>query len=78
MRDVRDIAQRLGSMLMERATTPRGTVLAVRAPARSEIAGNHTDHEGGRVIAGALDRSIECLAVPNGQDRIRVYSLTSR
>ena len=60
---------------MERATTPRGTVLAVRAPARSEIAGNHTDHEGGRVIAGALDRSIECLAVPNGQDRIRVYSL---
>ncbi len=75
MRDAKGIAQRLGSMLRERATTPRGTVLAVRAPARSEIAGNHTDHEGGRVIAGALDRSIECLAVPNGQDRIRVYSL---
>lgn len=49
-------------------------MLAVRAPARSEIAGNHTDHEGGRVIAAALDRSITCLAVPRKDPVIRVFS----
>ncbi|QWT17441.1 galactokinase [Collinsella sp. zg1085] len=43
---------------------PEGTpVLAVHAPGRSEISGNHTDHEGGRVIAGALDVSIDGIAV---------------
>lgn len=30
-------------------------VLYVHAPGRSEISGNHTDHEGGHVIAGSLD-----------------------
>ena len=75
MRDAKGIAHRLGPMLMEKAFESGSTVLAVRAPARSEIAGNHTDHEGGRVIAGALNRSIECLAVPNGRDVMRVFSL---
>lgn len=46
--------------------------LVVNAPGRSEIAGNHTDHEGGHVIAGALDVSIVGIAVPNGTDTIRV------
>ena len=46
--------------------------LLVNAPGRSEIAGNHTDHEGGHVIAGALDVSIVGLAVPNGTNTIRV------
>ena len=48
-------------------------VLAV-APARSEIAGNHTDHEGGEVIAGTLDRAIVGVAAANGLDVIRVTS----
>lgn len=34
-------------------------LLAVRAPGRTEIAGNHTDHEGGSVIAAAVDRYVE-------------------
>ena len=46
--------------------------LVVNAPGRSEIAGNHTDHEGGHVIAGALDVSIVGIAVENGTDTIRV------
>ena len=41
-------------------------LLAVHAPARSEISGNHTDHEGGHVVAGALDVSIEGVAALNG------------
>ena len=61
-------------MLAEHALLTSDPVLAVRSPARSEIAGNHTDHEGGRVIAGALDRSIECLAVANDGLVARVFS----
>ena len=74
MRDAKGIESRLGAMLAEYATPAADGIVAVRAPARSEIAGNHTDHEGGRVIAGALDRSIEALAVTNGKDAVRVFS----
>ena len=74
MRDITGIRERLGGYLADQVGSPAGAVLAVRAPARSEIAGNHTDHEGGRVIAGALDRSIECLAVACDEPRIRVFS----
>lgn len=47
-------------------------VLAVHAPGRSEISGNHTDHEGGHVIAGALDVSVDGIAVANGTQTVRV------
>jgi galactokinase len=49
-------------------------VVAVHAPGRSEIAGNHTDHEGGHVIAGALNVSVDGIAAPNGTDHIRMTS----
>ncbi len=50
-------------------------LLAVHAPGRSEIAGNHTDHEGGHVIAGALDVAIEGAAALNGTPAtVRVVS----
>lgn len=51
-----------------------GRPLAVHAPARSEISGNHTDHEGGHVIAGALNVAIDGVAAANGTDRVRVAS----
>lgn len=35
--------------------------LAVTSPGRTEIAGNHTDHEGGHVIAAAVDRAVYAL-----------------
>lgn len=50
-------------------------LVSVHAPARTEIAGNHTDHEGGTVVAGALDRSIEGVAAANGSNVIRVTSM---
>ena len=41
--------------LFEDAFGPVGAkTLYIHAPGRSEIAGNHTDHEGGHVIAAAL------------------------
>ena len=50
-------------------------LLHVHAPGRSEIAGNHTDHEGGHVIAGALDVAIDGVARPNGTaSMVRVTS----
>lgn len=74
MLDVQDIASELGEYLAQKAGGTEGPVLAVRAPARSEIAGNHTDHEGGHVIAAALDRSITCLAVAHREPVINVFS----
>ena len=49
--------------------------LCVTSPGRTEISGNHTDHEGGHVIAAAVDRAVHGLAAPNGLDRIRLLSL---
>ena len=49
-------------------------LVRVEAPARTEIAGNHTDHEGGDVIAGALDRSIPGVAAANGTNEVRLSS----
>lgn len=50
-------------------------VVRAFAPGRTEIAGNHTDHQGGRVIAAAVDCGIEVLLEPNGTDRARVQSV---
>jgi galactokinase len=49
-------------------------LLSVHAPGRSEIAGNHTDHEGGHVIAAALDVAVDCIAANNGTATVRVAS----
>ena len=49
-------------------------LVRVEAPARTEIAGNHTDHEGGDVIAGALNRSILGVAAANGTNEVRLSS----
>lgn len=47
------------------ATAGPGCVL-VSSPGRVEIIGNHTDHQGGLVIAAAVDRDICILAHPDG------------
>lgn len=43
------------------------------APGRVELAGNHTDHQGGRTISAAIDRRVFALAAPNETDEIHVY-----
>ncbi len=53
---------------------PEAEFLAIHAPGRSEIAGNHTDHEGGCVIAGALDVAVDGVAVANGTNVVRLAS----
>ena len=44
------------------------------APGRTEIGGNHTDHQHGRVLAAAVNLDTLAAARPNGENRIRVLS----
>lgn len=44
------------------------------APGRTEILGNHTDHQQGKVIAGAIDLDIWAFATPNEENSIRFLS----
>ena len=43
-------------------------------PGRSEISGNHTDHNRGCVLAGAIDRDIIAVAAKNNDGVIRLHS----
>ena len=43
-------------------------------PGRSEISGNHTDHNHGRVLAASIDLDIIAVAAPRGCMTIRVKS----
>ena len=43
-------------------------------PGRTELAGNHTDHQKGRVMAAAVDSGITAEAEPNGEQVIRILS----
>lgn len=44
------------------------------APGRTEIGGNHTDHQRGRVLAGAVDLDTVAAVRENGTDTIRILS----
>ena len=44
------------------------------APGRTEICGNHTDHQHGRVLAAAVNVDFLACAAPNGGDTIRFQS----
>ena len=43
-------------------------------PGRTEIIGNHTDHNHGRVIAAAIDRDVIAVASPSDEPRVRFFS----
>lgn len=43
-------------------------------PGRSEISGNHTDHNRGCVLAGAIDRDVIAVASPTDGGTVRFFS----
>jgi galactokinase len=43
-------------------------------PGRTEIGGNHTDHQHGRVLCGSVDLDMLACAAPNGTHMVRVQS----
>ena len=49
-------------------------VLLVSAPGRTEIGGNHTDHNNGRVLAAAVNLDALCAASPRQDLKVRFYS----
>ncbi len=44
------------------------------APGRTEIGGNHTDHQHGHVLAGSVDVDTIAIAAPNNTNIIRIQS----
>lgn len=44
------------------------------APGRTEIGGNHTDHQHGRVLAGSVNIDMIAAAAPNTLNQLRVQS----
>ena len=53
---------------------PLADVLLCSAPGRSEIGGNHTDHQRGRVLAAAVNMDVLVLAAKNNLPIARVRS----
>ncbi len=44
------------------------------SPGRTEIIGNHTDHNGGRILAGSVTKDTVCAAERNGTSLVRIVS----
>ena len=44
------------------------------APGRTEIGGNHTDHNNGVVLAGSVNLDIVAVVSPNNENIVRVKS----
>ena len=51
-----------------------GNVGLYSAPGRTEIGGNHTDHNHGRVLAASVNLDTLCAVSPRGDGRIRFHS----
>ena len=46
------------------------------APGRTEIGGNHTDHNHGKVLAGSVHLDCVAAAAPNGTNKVTLISET--
>jgi len=68
-------ADRYASVMADFETT-YGTddVSLFSSPGRTEIGGNHTDHNYGRVLAGAVNLDNIAVAAPNGTNTVRIKS----
>lgn len=49
-------------------------VILISAPGRTEIAGNHTDHNHGCVLAASVDMDSVAAVRPSGSDTVTLYS----
>ena len=52
----------------------RDDLMIFSAPGRTEIGGNHTDHNLGKVLAGSVNLDVIAVASKNADGRIRVQS----
>ncbi len=49
-------------------------MVILSVPGRSEISGNHTDHNYGKVVAGSVDCDILAIAAPTDLGKVRIKS----
>ncbi len=50
-------------------------VMLLSSPGRTEVGGNHTDHQLGRVLAGAVNLDNIAVAASNGTNTVRITSV---
>ena len=69
--------ERYASLLRthEKDFGPADRVLLVSAPGRTEIGGNHTDHNHGRVLAASVNLDILCAVSPREDLKVRFHSV---
>ena len=51
-----------------------GQMAVFSAPGRTEIGGNHTDHQHGKVLAGSVNLDVIAAVAPSGDNIIRIQS----
>ena len=51
-----------------------GEIMLLSVPGRSELSGNHTDHNHGRVIAASIDLDIIAVVRPREDSTVRLQS----
>ena len=56
------------------AFAPKGGAALFSGPGRTELGGNHTDHQRGHVLCASVDMDMLACAAPNGRNVIRVQS----
>ena len=59
---------------LEAAFGPYSQAALFSAPGRTEIGGNHTDHQRGRVLAGSVNLDVIAAVAPSGDRTIRIQS----
>ncbi len=59
---------------LEASFGPYDQAAVFSAPGRTEIGGNHTDHQRGRVLAGSVNLDVIAAVAPNGENTIRIQS----
>ncbi len=50
------------------------SIRAFSTPGRTEVSGNHTDHQRGHVLCASVDLDILAFAAPNGDGVVRIHS----
>lgn len=70
----RSRAEKVAAGFLAQFPGNRGRAALYSAPGRTELGGNHTDHQHGHVLCASVDLDILACAAPNGQRVIRVCS----
>ena len=79
--DAAGAARRLADLIRGYAGVfPSGEedVLLFSVPGRTELGGNHTDHQWGHCLAGSVNLDTIACAAPNGTNLVRIQSRNHR